>query len=61
MSKLRYFWAYCTDCGDRWVAPCWIEHWMIVPESESCSDCGGDIEITEDEYTPGEHKERELL
>lgn len=56
---MRYFWAICTECGDTWAQPCIVEHGMIVPESESCADCGGDIELTEDEYTPGEDRESE--
>lgn len=54
---MRYFWSKCLECGDEWVAPCFVEFGMIVPESESCSDCGGDIEIEEDgEWIPSEHR-----
>lgn len=59
MRSPKQLWVICTECGDRWVMTCHSEFGFIVPESESCSDCGGDIEITEEEYEPGEDKDTE--
>jgi hypothetical protein len=52
---MSYFRAYCPECDEHWYQPCFEEHGCVVPEEESCNDCGSTIEIdTEDEYTPAE-------
>jgi hypothetical protein len=50
---VKPYWVECTECHDSWVMYCFDEFGFIVPESESCSDCGGNIEIG-DEYTKGD-------
>ena len=58
---MKHFWVTCLECGDAWVAAFIAEHGMFVPVDkfgESCTDCGGEIEI-DTEYEPGEEKESE--
>lgn len=45
---MKHFWVTCQECGDAWVAAFIAEHGMLVAVDkfgESCTDCGGDVEI----------------
>lgn len=58
---MKHFWVTCVECSDCWVAGFLSDFGMLVAVDkfgESCTDCGGEVEIQE-EYEQGAEKEYE--